>query len=157
MPNNPISKKLVRHGGYGTPEYLSWAGMIQRCTNPKNYGYRYWGGRGIAVCERWRKFQNFLADMGTKPSHRHSIDRINNNGNYEPGNCRWATMSEQRLNSTTTRWLTFRGVTQPMKDWAHAVGLSYKTLSDRLQRGWSVEKAISTPTGPQGRKTKVQS
>lgn len=80
-----------------TPTYHSWDGMIQRCTNPNNTHWSYYGGRGISVCDRWRVFANFLADMGDRPPHL-TLDRINNEGNYEPGNCRWATRSEQQYN-----------------------------------------------------------
>jgi hypothetical protein len=81
-----------------TPEYNTWANMLSRCRNPKNDRYRDYGERGITVCERWLRFENFLVDMGLRPSDRHSIDRINNDGNYEPLNCRWATSSEQNNN-----------------------------------------------------------
>lgn len=88
-----------RAAGRFTPEYTAWAAMIRRCTNPKQDNYRYYGGRGITVCSRWRRsFSAFLADMGRKPSPNHSIDRRENEGNYEPDNCRWATRSEQRRN-----------------------------------------------------------
>lgn len=93
--------KLRTHGRYGTPEYRAWDAMKQRCTNPKANGYDGYGGRGITVCDRWRySFENFYADMGDRPSRDHSLDRIDNEGNYEPGNCRWATHSEQMKNRT---------------------------------------------------------
>lgn len=90
----------TKHGMRKAPEYNSWDAMIQRCCNPNTKRYHYYGGRGITVCERWRNsFENFYADMGPKPTPKHSIDRINNDGNYEPGNCRWATQSEQNFNT----------------------------------------------------------
>ena len=96
-------KKNTKHGcareGLEPSEYRSWVEMRRRCTNRNSIGYRYYGGRGIAVCERWSSFENFLADMGKKPTPRHSIDRYpNNDGNYEPGNCRWATAKQQASN-----------------------------------------------------------
>lgn len=93
--------RALKHGDTQkrwTPEYATWASMVQRCTNPKNQAYADYGGRGIKVCDRWLVFANFLADMGRRPAADRSIDRINNNGNYEPGNCRWATRSQQRRN-----------------------------------------------------------
>lgn len=87
-----------KHGMSKSPEYISWRSMIQRCCNPNNKQYKYWGGRGIIVCEEWRKFSNFYRDMGKRPPKR-TIDRINNDGNYEPGNCRWATNRQQRANT----------------------------------------------------------
>lgn len=85
------------HGHYGTRTYVSWSAMVARCVNPKARGYQNYGGRGISVCDRWTEFANFLADMGERPEGR-SLDRINNDGNYEPGNCRWATPKEQANN-----------------------------------------------------------
>jgi hypothetical protein len=86
------------HGKSRTPEHRAWRGMLDRCTLPTHISYPYYGGRGITVCERWRSFANFLADMGPKPTSKHTLDRINGNGNYEPSNCRWATWSEQNRN-----------------------------------------------------------
>lgn len=86
------------HGMYGVPEYRAWGAMIQRCTNPNHPRWKYYGARGIRVCQSWRSFTAFYADLGPRPSAHHSLDRIDNDGNYEPGNCRWATVVEQRNN-----------------------------------------------------------
>jgi hypothetical protein len=100
-----------RHGYEGTPTYWSWGHLIGRCTNEKNLAYPNYGGRGIRVCERWLQFENFLEDMGEKPSPKHSVDRINNDGNYEPRNCRWATQKQQCRNMRKNKWFTAFGVT----------------------------------------------
>lgn len=101
-----LSNKGYKHGhtinGKNSRTFVSWSAMKARCTNPKNNNYIYWGARGIKVCERWLKFENFLADMGIRPEGT-SLDRINVNGNYEPGNCRWATNKEQANNKRNTR------------------------------------------------------
>jgi hypothetical protein len=127
------------------PSYRSWYSMIDRCTNPSKKGWENYGGRGIAVCERWRKFANFLSDMGDRPNGL-SLDRIDNDKNYEPGNCRWATRGEQARNRRSNRLLTYKGETHVMKDWATILGIKYITLRYRLfVLGWTVEKALETP------------
>lgn len=95
LHSDVLSEQNTKHGLTGSAEHRSWISMVQRCTDLSN---PYYGGRGITICERWKEFKNFLADMGTKPTPDHTLDRINNNGNYEPTNCRWATKSEQRQN-----------------------------------------------------------
>jgi len=128
-----------------TPEYFAWMGMKNRCLNPKAQGFRYWGGRGIKICDRWMVYENFLEDMGPRPTPKHSLDRINNNGDYEPSNCRWATIDEQNRNKRTNIWMTFRGKTMLPIDWSKELGICIETLEGRLRRGWSHEKTLSTP------------
>lgn len=97
-----------RHGRSRMPEYFAWKNVIYRCTNPSSSVYKYYGGRGIAVCDRWKDFDNFLADVGPRPSVKHSIDRIDNDGNYEPGNVRWATKKVQMNNKRQANQFTGR-------------------------------------------------
>ncbi len=134
------------HGKYGTAENNVWHSMIQRCTDPNTKSWSHYGGRGIAVCERWLRFENFLADMGERPTPQHTIERINNNGDYAPENCKWATRDEQARNKQNTVLLTSSGKTMCMAQWAAEVGLNAQTLWKRLARGWSVEDAIRRPS-----------
>lgn len=141
------------HGLGGTPEYRSYAGMMRRCYSPTFSGYEQYGGRGIRVCDKWRgSFLAFLADMGLRPSPRHSLDRIDGSLGYSPENCRWATPDEQVRNRDVTRWYAHDGETMCMADWATRVGMSAVTLKKRLDRGWSFERAISEPLKPQNNK-----
>lgn len=127
-------------------EYSVWVGIKTRCLNPNDHGYPRYGGRGITICERWRdSFEAFLADVGRRPSPGHSIDRIDVNGHYEPGNVRWATPLEQSNNKRNNRTVTFQGVTRSVPDWARELGLTYATLKQRLRSGWPVEQAFTTP------------
>jgi hypothetical protein len=139
---------LRPHGRFGTPEYRAWVSMIQRCENPKNQNYQRYGGRGISVCERWKgkgAFIRFFKDMGERPTPRHSLDRKDNNGNYEPGNCRWATKIEQSNNRRVSRVLTVGGVSATVSEWAAAIGVGKSTLKERLRRGWTAKDALLTP------------
>lgn len=127
-----------------TPTYKSWENMVQRCTNPKFPGYENYGGRGIQICEAWRQFPAFLADVGERPAGT-SLDRIKVDGHYEPGNCRWATVHIQARNKRTNIVVTLDGVTKCLKDWGTQFGLRYNTILVRLHRGWSLEDALYTP------------
>jgi len=206
-----IQKSNVKHGhdrvGKRTAEYRCWASMNKRCSNQNSKEWHNYGGRGISVCDEWiEDFDAFLAHIGPRPSSRHSIDRFpNNNGNYEPGNVRWATQKEQSRNTRVNRLITidgmtkclvelceiygitenavsnrlksgwsiedafknpiqkrktnrkmisFNGKTQSVADWAREVGLAFGTLAVRLQKGWPIEKALTTPTVYRGQKSK---
>lgn len=127
--------------------YESWSGMKQRCFNPKKERYPLYGGRGITVCERWLKFDNFFEDMGPCPVG-HSLDRIDSDGNYEPNNCRWATKEVQRNNRRDSLLLTARGKTMSVAQWAREVGISYWTIYTRLECGWNHEDAIFLKEAP---------
>jgi len=127
-----------------TPTYRSWDAMIQRCTNPKATGYAEYGGAGITVCERWRKFEAFLADMGERPDGT-SLDRHPDlNGNYEPGNCRWATPREQNLNRAATRYIEFNGERKSLVEWAESLGITTPGMIRRLKR-MPLERALTEP------------
>lgn len=133
--------KLGKHKGCGTPEYEAWCAIIKRCNNPRNRSFPNYGARGIRICRRWLKFENFLADMGKRP-HGKSIDRIDNDGNYTPSNCRWATKLEQDRNRRTTRMLTYRGETLCVTEWAERIGINRQTIFTRLRKGWPIAKAL---------------
>lgn len=139
------------HGLSKTPEYRSWNQMRRRCLNPRSREYRYYGGRGITVCPQWSDFETFLSDMGKRPDLSYSLDRIDNHGNYEPSNCRWANQSAQNFNRRVlapSRLFTWRGETLSTHQWAKRVGMSPGVVTTRLHRGWSFERAITTPVRP---------
>ncbi len=132
------------HGMTGTPEYDTWRRMKQRCYDETIEGYPHYGGRGIRVCDRWvDSFENFLADMGTRPGPGFTIEREDVNGHYEPTNCVWATVTEQNRNKRTNVHITAYGKTQLAADWSRETGLSHTTISDRLNRGWDPERAVT--------------
>jgi hypothetical protein len=138
----------MKHGdnrrGKRTREYEIWAGMRKRCYNQRDKLYPYYGGRGIRMCDSWYdSYIAFLSDMGRSPSPKHSLDRIDNDGNYEPGNVRWATRSEQMLNTRRNRLVTFAGVTLPLKAWCDLLGVNYKKAHNRIVKlGWAPEVAL---------------
>jgi len=140
---------MATHGMTKTSEHKSWSGIKERCFNPNHKGYSYYGARGITVCDRWKNsFENFFADMGLKPTPKHSIDRIDNNGNYCPDNCRWATKAEQANNKSTNRLITIGCVTLTIAQWTKEMGFGEMVIWDRLEAGWSEYKAVMTPVRP---------
>lgn len=131
------------HGRHGTPEYRAWRAMIERCHRPESVSYANYGGRGITVCDEWRySFATFLRDVGDKPSPKHSLDRKNNNGNYEPSNVRWATKVEQMRNTRRSRRLTACGMTMTISEWSERRGIPRNRIASRLARGASDEEAV---------------
>lgn len=136
----------TRHGLRNTKAYKTWVGMKDRCYNPEAASYANYGGRGIVVEEPWKSsFEAFHADMGNPPTSSHSIERRDVNGNYGPSNCHWATSDEQANNRRTNRRLTLNGVTQTLAQWAAQIGITSCSLANRLDAGWSVERALTTP------------
>lgn len=137
----------VTHGQSRTALYGIWRTMISRCNNPNAVGYKKYGAVGISVCDRWAKsFEDFLSDMGPRPSPKHSLDRYpNQGGNYEPGNVRWATSSEQARNSKNAKILVYQGETRCLLEWCEKLQLPYETVKRRLQMGWSVADAFTKP------------
>lgn len=126
-----------------SPTYRSWYAMLQRCNNTKEMSYKHYGARGISVCDSWMlSYQDFLQDMGERPSLEHSLDRIDNNGHYCPENCRWATRVEQLNNKRTNVHIDYNGQSMTVAQWARHIGIKTQTLRMRLYRGWQIEKAL---------------
>ena len=146
-----LSQRQLKHGftirsNRKPPEYGVWASLIQRCTNRKCSNFSDYGGRGIGVCDRWKEsFEAFYSDMGPRPSAKHSIDRINNDGNYEPGNCQWAMKIQQNRNSRHNRMITIDGHSRCVTEWSEILGISSQLVYDRLHRGWSDNDAVLIP------------
>lgn len=138
-----FAESLTKHGQARSKTYRMWCGMVARCSNPNNRKYHLYGGKGIKVCERWRDFANFLADMGESPDGL-TIEREKGDKGYEPGNCHWATYTEQNRNTSRNRYITYNGVTRCVSEWAELLGIQRNTLDKRLET-WSVEKALTTP------------
>lgn len=144
-------RRQRRHGyssdysrGRRSPTYASWTAMRRRCLSPNSANYYLYGGRGIRVCKRWDQFEAFLADMGDRPRGT-SLDRIDVDGDYEPGNCRWATRREQGNNRRPCKYLTYNGRTQTVTRWAEELGVPRGAIYQRLKRGWSADQCLLRP------------
>ncbi len=144
MKGSRMSNMTKIHGGSKTITYASWKAMRGRCRDENHPSYKDYGGRGIQVCERWfSSFAAFLEDMGERPSKAYTIDRFpNNDGNYEPGNCRWATDSEQKSNKRSSRLVSHDGLILTVKQWSVRLGISDKTIIARLNRGHCPSDAL---------------
>lgn len=150
--NEAFIKRLYKHGhkskGATSQEYTCWQNMKARCglTGSNDVvHFNCYESRGITVCERWLRFENFLADMGPIPGPGYSIERTNNDGNYEPSNCGWMLMRDQGRNRRTSHMITFNGETHNIRDWARMMGIEYATLFQRIHAGWPIEKALTMP------------
>ncbi len=135
---------LVHGFGQEVKEYRAWVAIRNRCNNKTNYAYKHYGGRGIKVSKEWDSFEQFYIDMGDAPSPKHSIDRIDNNGDYSKVNCRWATPYQQGLNRRTTRNITFNGKTMCIREWEKEMNVGRSTIQTRIQNGWSIKRALTT-------------
>lgn len=135
-------QKNTTHGECHTPEYSAWGQMVDRCSNPKSTCWKNYGGRGISVCERWLKFENFLEDMGKKTSPLHSIDRKNVNGNYESENCKWSTNKEQQRNKRNSRLIEINGESKCVAEWSDISGIRQGTIWHRLKSGWTNKSSV---------------
>lgn len=141
----------LRHGLNGTREHRSWTAMRGRCLNKSNSAYPDYGGRGITICQRWNSFENFYADMGKCPDGK-TLDRRDNNGNYEPSNCRWATRKEQVRNRRISGKYSFNGKSQSLSAWAEEMNLPYWTIWTRYKNGWRGNKLFSKLGPTSGKK-----
>lgn len=142
LRNDITSVIKWKHGLRHTSTYTIWANMLDRTLNSSNSHYPNYGGRGIGVCDRWKDFRNFVADMGLRPKTL-TLERIDNNGGYGPDNCKWATRSEQAFNRRTSRSFSFAGKTQSLAAWAREYEMGHTTLKARLDAGWSTERALT--------------
>jgi hypothetical protein len=130
-----LKKHLHAINGVKTAEYTAWCNLKKRCLDSKHPQYKHYGGRGITVCDRWKNsFENFFEDMGKRPTKKHSIDRIDNNGNYEPNNCKWATTKEQSKNRRNNRNYSYNGETKNISEWALYFKVSHSSMSYRISK-----------------------
>lgn len=137
-------KNLITHGLSHLPEYRIWKGIRRRCNNKNEQWYHRYGGRGIKVCKQWNNFENFYQDMGSRPNSDFWIERINNNGNYEPTNCRWATKKEQQRNRSSNRKYIINNEEKTLVEWCEIYKKSYHLVKLRIRRGWNPKEALET-------------
>lgn len=141
-----FGRNKATHRDTKSKEYTTWCAIKKRCLNPNDSAYKNYGGRGITICDRWRdSYEDFLSDVGRAPSKHYSIDRIDNSGNYEPGNVKWSTMLEQSLNRRNTKYLTYNGTTKTVRECSEATGIPAPTIYNRLRRGWPDERLFDEP------------
>lgn len=140
-----LSKRNFKHGMTKSPEYRIWAAIKARCLNPNVINTHLYGGRGIKLCNAWMiSFEQFFKDMGPRPSPKHSIERKDTNGNYEPANCKWATSIEQNNNRRNNRIITVNGESKTLAQWSRSSGIGIGTICYRLCHGWSEQDAVTT-------------
>jgi hypothetical protein len=142
---------MTKHGLSKTDVYRIWRHMRSRCENPNVPEFFHYGGRGIAVCERWKQFEAFLQDVGPRPGPEFTIDRIDNNRGYEPGNCRWATWKQQQRNRRSNVIYSYAGITAPLAEICERLNLKYRTVHARLVKGASLDVAMTPGSLPKGK------
>lgn len=134
-------ENFTKHGQSDTPTWKCWSSMRERCSNEDNAAYKNYGGRGIKICGRWDDFVNFISDMGVRP-YGMTLDRIDVNGDYDPSNCRWATVTDQANNRRSNRIIEFRGESKTISQWATNTNVAYSTFFWRITHGWPMERAL---------------
>lgn len=142
-----VRPDFAKHGMSGTPTWISWVGMIQRCTDPNLPSYKDYGAKGVTVCERWLDFANFYADMGERPPGL-TLERRDRAKGYDPDNCEWATRTTQAENRSITHWIEIGGRRHTLTEWARMQGILQPTVSMRLKRGWTEEQALGFAAPP---------
>jgi hypothetical protein len=145
LVKDSLIERLTTHNLSRTKEYRAWAHMLDRCENENCEEFKHYGGRGIKVCILWHDFEGFIRDMGFAPSPRHQIERKNNDGPYALWNCCWDTRNRQMRNTRVTRRVIYNGQERPLIDLSEEKGIPHHTVVTRINRGWSVEKALETP------------
>ena len=146
LTTDQLKARTPTHRMTGTPEYMAWASMLQRCYNQNATRYERYGGRGIKVCERWLTFEHFYADMGSRPTQGHSLERKNNDADYGSDNCCWATSAQQNANKANNHYVVYKGRKMTLQEAAETAGIvNRNTVQGRLKRGWPLELALEAP------------